>query len=105
MARLFIFYGFILVNNRIEKRFFYNLKKNEILNFHPKIFFFLKKKINKNIENNNYLLLRIPNYIEYDLNKLFFIFSKMNKFDIYFIYKMNIYSFFSLILFYKRCIF
>jgi ribosomal protein S4 len=105
MARLFIFYGFILVNNRIEKRFFYNLKKKEILNFHPKIFFFLKKKINRNIENNNYLLLRIPNYIEYDLNKLFFIFSKMNKFDVYFIYKMNIYSFFSLIFFYKRCIF
>ena len=105
MARFLIFFGYVLVNNRIEKRFFYNLKKGEILNFHPKIFFFLKKKINKNIDYNNYLFLRIPNYLEYDLDKLFFIFSKINKFDIYFIYKMNIYSFFSLMFFYKRCIF
>ena len=105
MARLFIFFGYVLVNNRIEKKYHYNLKEGEILNFHPKIFFFFKKRINNFIDSNNFLCLRIPNYIEYDLDKLFFIFSKINKFDIYFLYKMNIYSFFSLIFFYKRCLF
>jgi ribosomal protein S4 len=105
MARSLIFFGYILINNRVERRYSYNLKSNDILNFHPKIFFFFKKKINKNIDENCYLNLRYPNYIEYDLNKLFFIFSNISKFDIYFIYKMNIYSFFSLMFFYKRCLF
>jgi ribosomal protein S4 len=105
MARFLIFFGYVLINNRIEKRYSFNLKSGDILNFHPKIFFFLKKKINRNIVENNFLSLRIPNYIEYDLNKLFFIFSNISKFDIYFIYKMNIYSFFSLMFFYKKCLF
>lgn len=105
MARLFIFFGYVLINNRIERRYSFNLKSCDVLNFHPKIFFFLKKKINKNLNEKYYLNLRIPTYIEYDLNKLFFIFSNISKFDIYFIYKMNIYSFFSLMFFYKKCLF
>jgi len=102
MARIFIFYGYILVNNRIEKKYYYNLKENEILNFHPKIFFFLKNKLFFFIKKNNLLNLRLPTYIEYDLNKMFFIFSIISKFDIFFLFKMNIYSFFSLMLFYRK---
>jgi ribosomal protein S4 len=105
MARFLIFFGYVLINNKIEKRYSFNLKSCDILNFHPKIFFFFKKKINENLDKNSYLNLRFPNYIEYDLNKLFFIFSNISKFDIYFIYKMNIYSFFSLMFFYKKCLF
>jgi len=103
MARIFIFYGFILVNNRVEKKYFYNLKEGEVLNFHPKIFFYLKKKLFSYINKNNFVNLRIPSFIEYDLNKLFFIISVISKFDIFFLFKMNIYSFFSLMLFYRKC--
>ena len=105
MARLLIALGYIFVNNKKIKKYSYNLKKGEILNFHPKLFFFLKKKIKNYILRKNLILLRIPNYIEYDLNRLFFTISSINKFDIFFLYKMNIYSFFSLMYFYKRCIF
>lgn len=105
MARSLIYFGYIFVNDRVEKKYYYNLKENDILNFHIDIFYFLKKKLINNLKKKKYLLLKFPFYLEYDLNRLFFIFSTINKFDFYFLFRINIYSFFSLMSFYRRCIF
>lgn len=105
MARKLIFYGYIFVNSKVVKNYAYNLNENDILNFDIRIFFFLKKHFFNNIFKNKLILCNLPNYIEYCLDNLFFKFTRISLSDIHFIFKMNINTFYSLMIFYKRCLF
>lgn len=104
-ARQKILHGNILVNNKVIRTSSYNLKEHDCLSFKKKNIIFLKKKILKNIYTKRNFLVKIPNYIEYDLNNLLFIFTKINVFDVRFFYKLNFYSILSLMNFYRKQIF
>lgn len=104
-ARQKILHGNILVNNKVIKKSSYNLKESDCLSFNRNMTIFLKKKLLKNIREKRNFLVRIPNYLEYDLNNMVFIFTKINIYDIRFFYKLNFYTILSLMNFYRRQIF
>ena len=47
-------------------------------------------------------LIKFPNYIEFDLDNLLFIFTKINIYDVRFFYKLNFYTILSLMNFYRK---
>lgn len=102
MSRTFLKYKFIIVNNNTIKKYDYNLKKFDILNFNTIIFFFFKKKIINSIIKNRIVKLRFPRFIEFNLSKLYFIFLEISKNDLFFFYKIRVQTLFSLFLFYKN---
>lgn len=104
-ARQKILHGNILVNNKVVKQSSYNLKESDFLSFKKDKIIFFKKRLLKNIQSKKNLLVKIPNYIEYDLNNLLFVFTKINLSDVRFFYKLNFYTILSLMNFYRREIF
>jgi ribosomal protein S4 len=104
-ARQKILHGNILVNNKIIKKASYNLVENDYLSFKKNFIIILKKKLYFNIKNKNNFLLKFPNYIEYNLNSMLFIFTKINIYDVRFFYKLNFYTILSLINFYRKQLF
>jgi ribosomal protein S4 len=104
-ARQKILHGNVLINNKLVKQSSYNLKESDCLSFRLDKILFLKKKLLQNIRSKNNFLNRIPNYIEYDLENLLFIFTKINLYDVRFFYKLNFYTVLSLMNFYRKQIF
>ena len=104
-ARQKILHGNILVNNKIVKKSSYNLKESDCLSFKKNKILFFKLKFLENLRSKKNFLVKIPNYIEYDLNNMLFIFTKINIYDVRFFYKLNIYTILSLINFYRKQIF
>lgn len=104
-ARQKILHGNVLVNNKIIKKGSYNLKESDCLSFKKDKIIFFKKKILENIRTKKSFLVKIPNYIEYDLNNLLFVFTKISLNDVRFFYKLNFYTILSLMNFYRKQIF
>lgn len=104
-ARQKILHGNVLINNKIVRQSSYNLKEADCLSFRKDKIFFFKKKLLENIRSKKNFLNKIPNYIEYDLESLLFVFTKINLYDIRFFYKLNFYTILSLMNFYRRQIF
>lgn len=104
-ARQKILHGNILVNSKVIKQSSYNLKEADCLSFKKDKIIFLKKKLLENIRVKKNLLVKIPNYLEYDLNNLLFVFTKINLYDVRFFYKLNFYTILSLMNFYRKQIF
>jgi ribosomal protein S4 len=104
-ARQKILHGNIIVNNKLIKKSSYNLKELDCLSFRKDKIIFFKKKLLENIRSKKSFLVKIPNYIEYDLNNLLFIFTKINLNDVRFFYKLNFYTILSLMNFYRKQIF
>lgn len=104
-ARQKILHGNILINGKIIKQSSYNLKESDCLSFKKDKIIFYKKKILESIRCKKNFLIKIPNYIEYDLNNLLFIFTKINIYDVRFFYKLNFYTVLSLMNFYRKQIF
>lgn len=104
-ARQKILHGNVLVNNKIIKKASYNLLENDYLSFKKDFIIILKRKLYFNIKKKNNFLLKFPNYIEYDLNNMLFIFTKINIYDVRFFYKLNFYTILSLINFYRKQLF
>lgn len=101
-ARQKILHGNVLVNNKIIKKSSYNLKEFDCLSFRKDKIVFFKNFFLKNIRTKKNFLLRIPNYLEYDLNNMLFIFTKINIYDVRFFYKLNFYTILSLMNFYRK---
>lgn len=104
-ARQKILHGNVLVNNKVIRTSSYNLKESDCLSFKKDKILFFKKKILENIRFKRGFLVKIPNYIEYDLNCLLFVFTKINLNDVRFFYKLNFYTILSLMNFYRKQIF
>lgn len=101
-ARQKILHGSVLINNKVVKQSSYNLTEGDYLSFRKDLIISFKKKIFKNIRLKKNLLVKIPNYIEYDLNNLLFVFTKINVYDVRFFYKLNFYTILSLMNFYRK---
>jgi ribosomal protein S4 len=101
-ARQKILHGNVSVNNKIIKKSSYNLKDSDFLSFKKDKIIFFKKRFLENIRAKKNLLIKIPNYIEYDLNSMLFVFTKINLNDVRFFYKLNFYTVMSLMNFYRK---
>jgi ribosomal protein S4 len=104
-ARQKIIHGNILINNKIIKQSSYNLREMDCLSFKRDRILFFKKKLLSNIRSKRSFLVKIPNYIEYDLDNLLFVFTKINLYDVRFFYKLNFYTILSLMNFYRKQLF
>jgi ribosomal protein S4 len=105
MARQFILHGNVFINGKIKKSYSYNLKENDILSFSSDFVLLKKKEYISNILEKKILYTRIPNYLEFCLDKFLFVFTEINVFDVYFFFKLNITTYYSLINFYRKCLF
>jgi ribosomal protein S4 len=104
-ARQKILHGNILINGKVIKQSSYNMKESDCLSFCNEKVIFFKNLFLKNIQSRKNFLLKIPNYLEYDLNNMLFIFTKINIYDVRFFYKLNFYTILSLMNFYRKKIF
>jgi len=77
----------------------------DCLSFKRDKILFFKKKLLLNIRSKKNLMIKIPNYIEFDLDNLLFIFTKINLYDVRFFYKLNFYTILSLMNFYRKQLF
>jgi len=101
-ARQSILHGNILVNNKVIKKSSYSLKESDCLSFHKDKVIFFKKVFFANLCAKRNFLLKIPNYLEYDLDNMLFIFTKINVYDVRFFYKLSFYTILSLMNFYRK---
>lgn len=104
-ARQFILHGNVKINNKIIKKSSYNLTAGDCLTLKKDLILCFKKRIFKNLKTKKSILIKIPNYIEFDLNNLIFVFTKINVYDVRFFYKLNFYTILSLMNFYRKQLF
>ena len=77
-ARQKILHGNILINGKVIKESSYNMKESDCLSFCNEKVIFFKNIFLKNIQSRKNFNLKIPNYLEYDLDNMLFIFTKIN---------------------------
>lgn len=105
-AKQLILHSKILVNCKKIYSPNYNLKKTDILTVVPNLLYSCKKKIYSSIIANSFSKLRFPTYIEFALSNLLFKFTKLNKYDVrFFLKRLRITSFISLLNFYNKRLF
>lgn len=101
-ARQRILHGAVLINGKNVRSCSYNLGEGDCLSFKKDLIIFFKKRLFKNLMSKKNFLIKFPNYIEFDLDNLLFIFTKINIYDVRFFYKLNFYTILSLMNFYRK---